>query len=174
MDDLLQMLFIIAVLAGVFWLTWAGTKFIAKRSGGRAAGRFMRVVDRLNVSNDKAILLVKIGRQYSVIGMTGHEMSLIRTLDADEAEAFDAVEAERAQERSDGEHPLWTGVQTFGERLGLAMKRNARPRPQRYTFEDDSIRGEGTAKPQEKTPDEQSVIDMMNERIRLRKESKWK
>jgi flagellar biosynthetic protein FliO len=174
-DDFLSTLYVIAVLAGVLWLTWFVTRYIARRSGARSAGRFMRVVDRLAVGNDRALLLVKTGKRYCIVGVTGHEMRLIRTLDPDEAEAFDAAEAERMENRRGAENPVWN-MQGFAERLGLAMKRRAKPQARQYPYEDEYDRDRSVPgdRPQEKMPDEQSVIDMMNERIRLRKESKWK
>jgi flagellar biosynthetic protein FliO len=171
-DDVLNLVEIILVLAIVFWLAWYVTRFIAKRSGAKSAGRFMRVVDRLALGADKALLLVKIGRQYSVIGMSGHEMRLIRTLDETETAAFDAAAAEQTDAQRGGEHPVWN-MQSFAERLGFAMKRGAKPRAQQYRSGDE-YNEETREAPREKTNDEQSVIDMMNERIKLRKDSKWK
>lgn len=170
-DDALNLIEIILVLAVVFWLAWYVTRFIAKRSGAKSAGRFMRVVDRLALGADKSLLLVKIGRQYSVIGMSGHEMRLIRTLDETETEAFDAAAAEQAEGRRDAQNPVWN-MQNFAERLGVALKRGTKPRARQYPSDE---YGEETREvPREKTNDEQSVIDMMNERIKLRKDSKWK
>lgn len=172
-DDVLNLVEIILVLAIVFWLAWYVTRFVAKRSGARSAGRFMRVVDRLALGADKSLLLVKIGRQYSVIGMSGHEMRLIRTLDETETEAFDAAAAEQAEAQRGGERPVWS-MQSFAERLGFAMKRGAKPRARQYPAYGDEYNEETRDVPREKSNDEQSVIDMMNERIKLRKDSKWK
>jgi flagellar biosynthetic protein FliO len=152
---------VILVLAVVFYLTWYVTRFIAKRSGGKAAGRFMRVVDRLNISNDKYILLVKVGAQYCVVGVTGHEMSLLKTLDAEESAAYEATAEANEQPASMMPDNVLKGVQTFGERLGFAMKRKSAKPPEPF-------------KPSPPIEDDESVIDMMNERIKLRKDSKWR
>lgn len=161
-DNPLDMLWVILVLALVFYMAWLVTRFIAVRSKGRAAGRFMRVVDRLNISNDKAILIVSIGAEYCVIGVTGHEMRLLKTLDEAEAEAFDEQTGKQGPARPEGSAAgVWQGMQTFSERMGFALKRpGAQPRPQ------------DTARPNIHVEDDQSVIDMMNERIKIRKETK--
>jgi flagellar biosynthetic protein FliO len=139
----------------MLFLAWYVTRFIGLRSKGKAAGRFMRVVDRLAIANDKAILLVKIGSEYCVIGVSGHEMSLLSKLDEAQADKFE----ENAQASAPGAGgDAWKGMQSFGARLGMAMRRPGRP--------------PGQAKPQDKRPDDQSVLDMMNERIKLRKETK--
>jgi flagellar biosynthetic protein FliO len=163
-NSALNMVWIILVLVVVFYLTWLVTRFVAARSKGRSAGRFMRVVDRLAISNDKAMLLVKIGSEYCVVGVTGHEINLIKTLTPEEAEAFEGA----AKPASSGEWApqgtagvVWKGMQSFSDRLGFAMKR-----PQARK-----------TKPPVDTQiqtDEQSVLDMMNERVRLRKDSKWR
>jgi flagellar protein FliO/FliZ len=151
---------IILVLAVVFFMAWYITRFIGMRSKGKAAGRFMRVVDRLAISNDKALLLVKIGSEYCVVGIAGHEMNLIAKLDEAQARAFEEENSAGAQPNAD----VWKGMQSFGARLASAMRGGPRqpaqsqPKPQ--------------VKPQAKQPDDQSVLDMMNERIKLRKETK--
>jgi flagellar biosynthetic protein FliO len=155
---------VILVLAVVFYLTWFVTRFVAKRSKGKASGRFMQVVDRLNISNDKAMLLVKIGSEYCVIGVTGHEMRLIKTLDETESETFAAELADKTDAWPAGgaaAGAVWKGMQSFGERLGFAMKRPPVKPPE-------------PAKPGTQIEDDESVIDMMNERIKLRKDSKWR
>jgi flagellar biosynthetic protein FliO len=149
---------IIAVLGVVFWLAWFVTRFVARRSKGKAAGRCMRVVDRMSISSDKALLLVKIGSSYCVIGVSGREMSLIRTMDAAEAEAFKQAAAAGSQPSDTANG--WKGMQSFGARLGMAMKRPAKP-----AAPDPQLR-------QEKHTAESSALDRMNERIKLRKETK--
>lgn len=152
-SSIASLLEIILVLAVVFFLAWYVTRFIGLKSKGRAAGRFMRVVDRLNLSNDKAILIVKIGTEYSVIGVTGHEMSLLGKLDGEQAEAFgDERQAAAAGAAGDA----WKGLQSFGARFATAMRgRSAEP-----------------PKPRDRQPDDKSVLDRMDERIKLRKETK--
>lgn len=160
-DNPLDMLWVILVLALVFYLTWLVTRFLAARSKGKTAGRFMRVVDRLNISNDKSILLVKVGSEYCVIGVTGHEMRLIKILSDAEAEIFADGADKQAQSFMEGAAAdgLWKSMQSFSSRLGFAMKRPAYKKPE-------------PIKPQEAQSDDQSVIDMMNERIRLRKDTR--
>lgn len=148
-----NLLEIILVLAVVFFLAWYVTRFISMKSKGKTAGRFMRVVDRLAISNDKTILLVKIGSEYCVVGVTGHEMHLISKLDSEQARAFEEENPASAQSGAE----MWKGMQSFGARLASAMRGGPRQSAQ--------------PKPQAKQPDA-SVLDMMNERIKLRKETK--
>jgi flagellar biosynthetic protein FliO len=152
-----DLLTIIVVLGVVFWLAWFVTRFIAVRSKGKTSGRFMRVVDRLSISNDKAILIVKIGAEYSIIGVAGHEMSLLGKLDAEQAEAFEQEAPAGVQKGAAGN--AWKGMQSFGARLAMAIRGRSIPSSQPLPEEN-------------KKQDGQSVLDMMDERIKLRKETK--
>jgi flagellar biosynthetic protein FliO len=154
LGDIGNLLTIILVLGVVFFLTWYVTRFIARRSGGRAAGRFMRVADKLALSNDKAILIVKIGTEYSVIGVTGHEMSLLGKLDEAQTAAFEEEKQAGPQGGAEG----WKGMQSFGARLGMAIRGRAASPAQ--------------PKPADRKQEEQSLLDKMDERIKLRKETK--
>ncbi len=166
MENPLDLIWIILVLALVFYLTWLVTRFVAVRSRGKSSGRLMRVVDRLNIANDKCILLVKMGDEYCMIGVTGHEMRLLKTLSAEEAGQAEQQDGAQPQAWAEGSASLFKGMQSFSERLGFAIRRPGRPSgkgPEPY--------GTRTAEP-DAGQDDQSVIDMMNERIKLRKETK--
>lgn len=183
MGGTVDLLMIIVVLGVVFFLAWYVTRFIGLRSKDRAAGRFMRVVDRLSISNDKAILLVKIGSEYSVIGVTGHQMSLLGRLDQEQADAF-AQEAGARAQGAGGD--AWRGMQIFGERIGSAMRgsaappKHAPPKPaQPKPAQPNPPQPKpAQAKPAQPVPPQasqgadRSAIDMIDERIKLRKETK--
>lgn len=177
MPEALDLIWVILVLLLVFYLAWLVTRYVAGRAKGKAAGRTMRVVDRLNLSNDKAILVVKIGEEYCVIGMTGHEIRLIKTLSQEEAEPFRA-EAEK-QEHAWQDGPvagITRGLHSFSERLGFAMRRpggSYQRKPYADSdYEQDAEPDDAAAWRKTGEKDEDSVINMMNERIKLRKETK--
>ncbi len=157
MNDIGTVVTLVLVLALVFYLSWLTTRMVAARSRA-GAGRFMRVVDRMALGQDKALLLVKIGGSYSVISMSAHGMSLIRTLDAEEAEAL----AQTIAQAGEPEDPL-RAMQSFGGRLAAALKNQAwrSPREDRY-------RRAPEPPPQDET------IDLLDERVRRRREQgKW-
>ncbi len=166
MKDALDLVWIVLVLALVFYLTWLVTRFVAVRSKGKAAGRLMRVVDRLNIANDKCILLVKVGEEYCVIGVTGHEMRLLKTLSAEETESVEQQDGAQPQAWAEGSTGIFKGIQGFSERLGFAMRRPGSPSGK------GSAPYSGHSDAPDAGRDDQSVIELMNERIKLRKETK--
>lgn len=172
MKDALDLVWIILVLALVFYLTWLVTRFVAVKARGNSTGKLMRVVDRLNIANDKCILLVKVGEEYCVIGVTGHEMRLLKTLAAEEADSVAQQDHRQPTAWPEGSPAagLFRGMQSFSERLGFAMRRPGSPDRKGsvpYGEPKDGLRDESDG-----GRDDQSVIDMMNERIKLRKETK--
>lgn len=152
---------LVLVLALVFYLSWLTTRLVAGRSHA-GAGRFMRVVDHMAVAQGSALLLVKIGGSYCVIAQSSHGMSLIKTLDAEEAEALTTMlGADKAPQ-----DPL-QAMQGFGARLAMALKAQ---------FWRNSRYDRGDRQPLDPFDDtkESETIDLLDERVRRRKEKgKW-
>lgn len=78
----------VAVIAAAYFVT----RFMARRVGGNGKSRHMQVLDRLSISNDKQIMMVKAGDKVYVLGVTGQSINHIATMDeqeqlADEPEA---------------------------------------------------------------------------------------
>jgi flagellar biosynthetic protein FliO len=152
---------LVLVLALVFYLSWLTTRLVAGRSR-LGAGRFMRVVDRMAVSQNAALLLVKIGGTYCVVSQSAQGVTLVKTLDAEEAEALTTMLGDE-KETPD---PL-QAVQSFGARLAAALK-GASWRSQRY------VRNERPPQSPAEEYKEAETIDLLDERVRRRKENnKW-
>ena len=148
---------LVLVLALVFYLSWLTTRLVAGKSR-LGAGRFMHVVDRLAVSQNSSLMLVKIGGSYCVIAQGAQGMSLVKTLDAEEAEALSTLLG-ASPEPAD---PL-QAVQSFGARLAAALRDGAW-RTQRYR----------SPAPPPQDSQENETIDLLDQRIRRRRENgKW-
>lgn len=148
---------LVLVLALVFYLSWLTTRLVAGKSR-LGAGRFMRVVDRMAVSQNSSLMLVKIGGSYCVIAQGAQGMTLVKTLDAEEAEALSTM-LSAAPEPQD---PL-QAMQSFGARLGAAF-RDGTWRAPRYR----------SPEPPPQDPPDDQTIDLLDQRIRRRRENgKW-
>lgn len=148
---------LVLVVALVFYLSWLTTRLVAGKSR-LGAGRFMRVVDRMAVSQNSSLMLVKIGGSYCVIAQSTQGMSLVKTLDAEEAEALSTMLSATPEPQD----PLAT-MQSFGARLATALRDGTWRNP-RYR----------SPAPPPQDPQENETIDMLDQRIRRRRENgKW-
>ena len=81
---------IVLVLVCAYWFTrWAGPNlgggpFAVGKSGGR-----LQVLDRALVGRDQALLVVKAGQRYLLLGCTPAGMTLLAELTREEGEIWD-------------------------------------------------------------------------------------
>ncbi|MCI8437413.1 MAG: flagellar biosynthetic protein FliO [Lawsonibacter sp.] len=80
---------ILLVLAGAWFFTrWAGQNFggsgLLIRSGSR-----LRVLDRVMLGRDQALLVVKAGQRYLLLGSTPAGLTLLAELSQEEGENWD-------------------------------------------------------------------------------------
>jgi flagellar protein FliO/FliZ len=151
---------LVLVLAVVFYLTWLTTRFVAGKSR-MGMGRFMKVVDRMAIGQDKSILVVKIGGSYCVVGVSSHDMRLIKTLSEEEAEAFETQG--NAASTGTATEEMFRNMQSFGGRLATALHRPSRRQAADAAFYKTAA---------EDTQEDSTVIDMLDQRVRQRKETK--
>ena len=80
---------ILLVLAGAYVFTrWAGEHLGAGFSGVAGGGR-LRVLDRAGLGKDQAVLVVRAGQRYLLIGSTPAGVTLLAELSPEEGEAWE-------------------------------------------------------------------------------------
>ena len=77
MDGLKDLIFQVLIFVAVAIAAYFTAKYISRRSMGSAKSRHMRVADRLPLSRDKAVYLIKVGDEYYLLGATSHKMSVL-------------------------------------------------------------------------------------------------
>jgi len=82
-------LLIIALLIGGMLFV---RKYLMKRLGGLKSGVYMKVIDRLVISQDKQILLIETKSKIIVVGVTQQRMENLSEFSKDELEALDPGE----------------------------------------------------------------------------------
>lgn len=107
----LEIALLILVCVAVIAAAYYTTRFIARRAGGGGKSRHMQVLDRLAISNDKQIFIIKAGGKVHMLGITGQNINHLAELD--EAE-MDFAEPEPAS-------PAANLVNDFAERLKASM-----------------------------------------------------
>ena len=79
-DIIFQLLIFAAVLAAAYFTA----RYISKRGLRSAKSRHMHVADRLMLSRDKAVYLVKVGKKYYLLGATNQQISILGKPEIDE------------------------------------------------------------------------------------------
>ena len=106
LSSLLSLLWLLVCVLGVVVLAWLFTRYVAGRGGmiGASGGseRF-KVLSRLPLGREQNAVLVKAGEKYLLLGVTPSEISLLKELTAEEAEAVYALPPDQPAPPSFGE-----------------------------------------------------------------------
>lgn len=81
--DLKLFLPTLLVILVIFFLAWVVTRFIAMKSSQGISGKFLTVLEKIPVTKDSYIMLVKISDKIMVVGVTAQGMTTLKELDAD-------------------------------------------------------------------------------------------
>lgn len=68
----------------VIFLAYAGTKFISKRYAKMSSGKNVKVMERINLGQEKSLVLITINKKAYLLGVTGKDMSIVCELDESE------------------------------------------------------------------------------------------
>ena len=91
LQDLLSLLGIIVVLALVLLASYLVTRWAGMGLGGRlgaGGGQHVRVLERVGVGRDQAIVVVQAANRYFLLGSSPSGISLVAELTAEEGELW--------------------------------------------------------------------------------------
>ncbi len=91
MDNVWSTFYYIIIMAAVIFAAYFVTKFISKKSRRITKSRYLNVLERMPVSKDKQILLLKVGNKNLVIGISNQSVNLITTINEDELESVEVA-----------------------------------------------------------------------------------
>jgi len=74
---------LMGVLCIVF-LAYAFTKWLMKRYQGYSAGKYVKVIERVPLSQDKMLVLVEVNRRAYLLGIAGQSIETVCSFDAGE------------------------------------------------------------------------------------------
>lgn len=78
MDQIIDVVGVAAVMLLVILASYYVTKFVSVKAGGSGRrARCLKVIDRFSVSRDKMFVLVAMGKQAYLIGITNQSMTVI-------------------------------------------------------------------------------------------------
>ncbi len=112
--QLLQLLVLFVLVVGLAWLT---ARLVGTRFGASNRGSSLRVLQHIPAGRDRSIMLLEVGGQFYLLGITGHQITLLDQID-------DAGAVARILELTPPAGPLDRKVtDTFSELLGKALRR---------------------------------------------------
>ncbi|MDI3507896.1 MAG: flagellar protein FliO/FliZ [Clostridiales bacterium] len=105
---ILAVLAFVIVIAGAYY----ATRFISKKSIGLSRGRYIEIIDRAVLSNDKWLCIVKVGERYYLLSVAPSSVSLIIELTADQITLIDKSDVQ------EGNASFATYIQAFMKKIG--------------------------------------------------------
>ncbi len=109
-EEIGALLGMLAAVLGVLVLAWLFTRYLAGHApglGGFLPGKSgkLRLLERLPLGREQSLVMVRAGETVLLLGVTGREISLLRELSAEEAEAWDSA-AQTASPAAGAEAPI--------------------------------------------------------------------
>ena len=85
MDDFLQVAGAIFMVIGIVILAFYSTKWLGKRMGGQTlGGRYLSVIERLSLGQDKSLAIVRLGGKIFLIGVAPGSVTNLGELSEDD------------------------------------------------------------------------------------------
>ena len=72
------------MVVGILYLTWWMTKKYALTMSGGRQSRYMKIIDKIAVAQDRFIFLISIGETVYVMGVAAGSITLLTKLDEDD------------------------------------------------------------------------------------------
>lgn len=85
-----QLVFATIAVAVIIYLSYVVSKSIATGSARINAAKYMKIVDRIPVGQDRSILILQIGDKRYLVGNTAHSIEILAELEPDEIVALPA------------------------------------------------------------------------------------
>lgn len=88
----LQAVFLLVLFVAVIAAAYYVTNVIARVQKGKFRGRNLEIIEAISVGPQKSVQLVRVGKQYMVIGVSKNEINMLQTLGEDDIVINDEVD----------------------------------------------------------------------------------
>ena len=132
MDDLKTIIVDLLIFVAVVIAAYFTAKYISQRSMKAARSRHMRVTDRLPLSRDKTVYLVKVGDEYYLLGATNQQINVLGKPEIEEEEdagnakhgpSFAAFMAKAAHKKETVQKDRHQATDGTVEKKGFSLKK---------------------------------------------------
>jgi len=80
MDDILHIILLIVGFISVLVAAYFVTRFLGFKTIQAGSSKYMKIVDRVFIGNDKSICLVQVSSHFYLVGITNHHIECIAEL----------------------------------------------------------------------------------------------
>jgi len=94
MGNALEALFLLLGFGSILFLAYVTSKFVAKKANKAIRGKYISIIETVNLGPDKRIYLVKAGKQFILIATSGKNVSFLTNVDIED---FDESELPQGQ-----------------------------------------------------------------------------
>lgn len=84
LGSIIPLLLALLAVVAVIYLSYALSKYLAVGASKISGARYMRIVDRMLLGQDKMMAIVQIGTTYYLAGVTSQNVQIIKELEGDE------------------------------------------------------------------------------------------
>lgn len=81
MEDILHIILLLVAFIAILVAAYFVTRFLGFKTLQAGTSKYMKIVDRIFIGNDKSICLVQVGNHFYLIGITNHHIECIAELD---------------------------------------------------------------------------------------------
>ena len=77
MEDFLKILPLILGFLAILFLAYLVTRYMGSKVYNLGTTKYMRVLEKVFLGNDKSLCIIQIGQRIFVVGVTNHQISII-------------------------------------------------------------------------------------------------
>lgn len=96
-EDIFTIVVVLAMVAGVIYLSYWFSRSLSRGAVKINHAKYLSVVDRLVVGQDRYIVIIKVLSQYYLASITGQSIVILKELDGEEIAQNEAQQLEKPQ-----------------------------------------------------------------------------
>lgn len=79
-------LFTLAAVAGIIYLSYVSTRYIAKKNIGafKSTAKYMKVIDQMGMGKEKSVAIIQTGLNYYLVGFSGGSVTLLAQIEQED------------------------------------------------------------------------------------------
>lgn len=80
MEGILEKAVMIFAFFAILFAAYLTTRFVGSRAVRITRGKYIKVIDKIVLANDRWLCVVQVGEEYCLIGVTGNNITLLKDI----------------------------------------------------------------------------------------------